>query len=107
MYKHKIIDFIIQFMQDANSDVSLMKLAVNSRARIVAKNFIQYVYVNIIGTRSCAIVSTVSAVFSWGIALPGIASRSSNISVFVIVLVVLTCPCLCIHIYREVATVHK
>jgi actin related protein 2/3 complex subunit 4 len=40
MYKHKIIDFIIQFMQDANSDVSLMKLAVNSRARAVAKNFI-------------------------------------------------------------------
>jgi actin related protein 2/3 complex subunit 4 len=43
MYKHKIIDFIIQFMQDANSDVSLMKLAVNSRARAVAKNFISEV----------------------------------------------------------------
>ena len=44
MYKHKIVDFIIQFMQDANSDVSLMKLAVNARARVVAKNFISCVF---------------------------------------------------------------
>jgi len=41
MYKHKLVDFIIQFMEDVDKEISEMKLAVNQRARIVAGEFLK------------------------------------------------------------------
>jgi len=44
MYKHKLVDFILQFMEEVDKEVSEMKLAVNARARITAQEFLkQYV----------------------------------------------------------------
>ena len=40
MIKHKVIDFIIQFMEDVDREISEMKLSVNARARIVAESFL-------------------------------------------------------------------
>lgn len=39
--KDKLVDFIIQFMEDINAEVSALKLAVNSRARVVAHTFLK------------------------------------------------------------------
>jgi len=39
MKKLALVDFIVQFMEDVNSEVSSLKLAVNSRARVVATSF--------------------------------------------------------------------
>jgi len=41
MRKDRLVDFIIQFMEDINSEISAMKLAVNSRARVVANTFLK------------------------------------------------------------------
>jgi len=41
MKKDKLIDFIIQFLEDVNSEVSALKLAVNARARVVAATFLK------------------------------------------------------------------
>lgn len=41
MKKLALVDFIIQFMEDVNSEVSSLKLAVNSRARVVATSFLK------------------------------------------------------------------
>lgn len=41
MWKHKLVDFIIQFMTEIDSEVSALKLAVNSRARTVASTFLK------------------------------------------------------------------
>ena len=40
-WKHKLVDFIIQFMEDIDKEVSAMKIAINARARIVATEFIK------------------------------------------------------------------
>eukprot|EP00842_Homolaphlyctis_polyrhiza_P000678 jgi/Hompol1/1610/HPOL_001668-RA len=37
MYKHKLVDFIIQFMEDVDKEISEMRLSLNARARIVAE----------------------------------------------------------------------
>ena len=39
--KHKLVDFIIQFMQDIDKEINDQKLSVNARARIVAVTFLQ------------------------------------------------------------------
>ncbi|KAI4454720.1 arp2/3 complex 20 kd subunit [Holotrichia oblita] len=39
MYKHKLVDFVIHFMEEIDKEISEMKLAVNARARIVAEEF--------------------------------------------------------------------
>mmetsp|Transcript_127401 Transcript_127401/g.309682 ORF Transcript_127401/g.309682 Transcript_127401/m.309682 type:complete len:171 (+) Transcript_127401:110-622(+) len=39
LWKHKLIDFIIQFMQDINKEISDMKIAVSARGRVVAESF--------------------------------------------------------------------
>lgn len=39
LYKHKLVDFIITFLEEIDSEISYMKIAVNSRARIVASQF--------------------------------------------------------------------
>ncbi|KAI3660956.1 hypothetical protein MP638_004732 [Amoeboaphelidium occidentale] len=39
MLKHKLVDFIIQFMEEIDKEISEMKLSLNARARIVAEQF--------------------------------------------------------------------
>ncbi len=36
MWKHKLIDFVIQFMEDVDREISAMKISVNARSRAVA-----------------------------------------------------------------------
>lgn len=43
MYKHKIVDFIIHFMEEIDREISEMKLSVNARARICAEEFLKRV----------------------------------------------------------------
>ncbi|GJJ06219.1 hypothetical protein Clacol_000409 [Clathrus columnatus] len=49
MLKHKIVDFIIQFMEEVDKEISEMKLSLNARARIVAESYLSTVccYFNI------------------------------------------------------------
>ena len=41
MFKHKLVDFIIQFMEEIDKEINEMKLAVNSRARVSAEEFLK------------------------------------------------------------------
>lgn len=41
MYKHKLVDFIIAFMEEIDKEVSELKLAVNTRGRVVATDFLK------------------------------------------------------------------
>ncbi|XP_033116084.1 actin-related protein 2/3 complex subunit 4 [Anneissia japonica] len=41
MFKHKLVDFVIQFMEEIDKEISEMKLALNSRARIAAEEFLK------------------------------------------------------------------
>lgn len=41
MYKHKLVDFIIHFMEEIDKEINEMKLAVNSRARLSAEEFLK------------------------------------------------------------------
>ncbi|KAL5014334.1 hypothetical protein ScPMuIL_008604 [Solemya velum] len=41
MYKHKLVDFIIHFMEEIDKEISDMKISVNSRARICAEEFLK------------------------------------------------------------------
>ena len=41
--KHKLVDFIIQFMEDVDKEISEMKLSLNARARIVAESYLSTV----------------------------------------------------------------
>ena len=45
MYKHKLVDFIIHFMEEIDKEINEMKLAVNSRARISAEEFLKQFWV--------------------------------------------------------------
>ncbi|KAJ3377291.1 Arp complex subunit [Lobulomyces angularis] len=40
MFKHKLVDFILQFMEDVDKEISEMKLSINARARIVAESYL-------------------------------------------------------------------
>ncbi|KAG0326387.1 Actin- protein 2/3 complex subunit 4 [Dissophora globulifera] len=40
MYKHKLVDFIIDFMEVVDSEISKTKISMNERARIVAESFL-------------------------------------------------------------------
>ncbi|KAL7753569.1 Arp complex subunit [Sorochytrium milnesiophthora] len=40
MYKHRLVDFIVQFMEDVDKEISEMKLSLNARARVVAESFL-------------------------------------------------------------------
>jgi len=37
--KHKLVEFIIQFMEDIDKEIKELKLAVNQRARAAASEF--------------------------------------------------------------------
>ncbi|XP_003382623.1 PREDICTED: actin-related protein 2/3 complex subunit 4 [Amphimedon queenslandica] len=41
MYKHKLVDFVIQFMEEIDKEISEMKISLNARARIVAEEFLK------------------------------------------------------------------
>ena len=41
MWKQKLIDFVIQFMEEIDKEISAMKIAVNARARLVAAEFMK------------------------------------------------------------------
>lgn len=43
MYKHKLVDFIIQFMEEVDKEISEMKLSLNARARIVSESYLSQV----------------------------------------------------------------
>jgi hypothetical protein len=45
MYKHKVVDFVIHFMEEIDKEISEMKLSVNARARICAEEFLKRVSV--------------------------------------------------------------
>lgn len=38
--KHKLVDFIIEFMEEVDKEISEMKLSINARARIVAESYL-------------------------------------------------------------------
>lgn len=40
-YKHKLVDFIMQFLEDVDRDISSMKIATNTRGRVVANEFMK------------------------------------------------------------------
>ncbi|TFK54078.1 actin-related protein ARPC3 [Heliocybe sulcata] len=40
MLKHKIVDFIIHFMEEVDKEISEMKLSLNARARVVAESYL-------------------------------------------------------------------
>ncbi|KAL5485063.1 ARC19 [Sanghuangporus weigelae] len=40
MLKHKVVDFIITFMEEVDKEISEMKLSLNARARIVAESYL-------------------------------------------------------------------
>ncbi|KAJ5595545.1 ARP2/3 complex 20 kDa subunit (p20-ARC) [Penicillium hispanicum] len=40
LYKHKIVDFVILFMEEVDKEISEMKLFLNARARFVAESFL-------------------------------------------------------------------
>ncbi|XP_078434551.1 binding protein [Wolffia australiana] len=41
MQKHKLIDFIVQFMEDIDKEISELKLAMSTRGRLVATEFLK------------------------------------------------------------------
>jgi len=41
MWKHKLVDFIVQFMEDVDKEISSMKIALNARARLVASEMMR------------------------------------------------------------------
>lgn len=41
MYKHKLVDFVITFMEEIDKEISDMKLTLNARARICAEEFLK------------------------------------------------------------------
>jgi actin related protein 2/3 complex subunit 4 len=41
MYKRKVVDFIVQFVEEINKEMSAMKLNVNTRARLIGQEFLK------------------------------------------------------------------
>lgn len=41
LYKHKLVDFVIHFMEEIDKEISEMKLSVNARARICSEEFLK------------------------------------------------------------------
>jgi actin related protein 2/3 complex subunit 4 len=57
MLKHKLVDFIIQFMEEVDKEISEMKLFLNARARFVAESFLTPV--------CCAVIILVWTCTDW------------------------------------------
>ena len=56
MYKHKLVDFVIHFMEEIDKEISEMKLAVNARARVCAEEFLKRVSFHFVTIHSSATV---------------------------------------------------
>ncbi len=41
MFKHKVVDFIIQFMQDIDAEIKEMKISVSTRASLVTSEYLK------------------------------------------------------------------
>jgi actin related protein 2/3 complex subunit 4 len=41
MLKAKLVDFVIAFMEDVDKEISAVRIAINSRARIVATSWME------------------------------------------------------------------
>eukprot|EP01118_Nematostelium_gracile_P005546 TRINITY_DN1760_c0_g1_i1.p1 TRINITY_DN1760_c0_g1~~TRINITY_DN1760_c0_g1_i1.p1 ORF type:complete len:170 (-),score=52.99 TRINITY_DN1760_c0_g1_i1:75-584(-) len=41
LYKHKLVDFIIQFMEDVDKEIKEMKISINARAHITAVEYLK------------------------------------------------------------------
>jgi len=41
MWKHKLVDFIVEFLTNIDQDISTMKLNVNSRSRVIGKEWLK------------------------------------------------------------------
>lgn len=41
MWKHKLIDFVVTFMEEVDKELSAVKIALNARAGAVARSFLQ------------------------------------------------------------------
>lgn len=41
MYKHKMVDFVIHFMEEMDKEISEMKLSVHVNTRIVTEEFLK------------------------------------------------------------------
>ncbi|CAB3403547.1 unnamed protein product [Caenorhabditis bovis] len=41
MFKHKLVDFLLHFMQEIDKEISEMKLSLNARARVSAEEFLK------------------------------------------------------------------
>lgn len=41
MYRYKLIDFIIHFLEEIDREINEMKLAINARARVTAEEFLK------------------------------------------------------------------
>ena len=52
MLRHKLVDFVIHFMEEIDKEISEMKLSVNSRARICAEEFLKRVSI-ILSSSNC------------------------------------------------------
>jgi len=77
MYRHKLVDFVIHFMEEIDKEISEMKLCVNSRARICAEEFLKRVIRRIIKAKLTLILVLNC--------LPSFTTRSFN-SIFLLLL---------------------
>jgi actin related protein 2/3 complex subunit 4 len=41
MFKHKLVDFVIHFMEEVDKEISEIRLAMNARARATAETFLK------------------------------------------------------------------
>ena len=41
LYKHKLIDFVVTFMEEIDKEINGMKIALNARARVVASEYMK------------------------------------------------------------------
>ena len=41
MIRHKLVDFVIEFLDEINKEISELKISVNARARAVAVEFLK------------------------------------------------------------------
>ena len=41
MWRHKVVDFIIKFMEEVDSELRNLKIKVNSRSRVIVEEFMK------------------------------------------------------------------
>jgi actin related protein 2/3 complex, subunit 4 len=41
LYKHKLVDFMVTFMEEIDKEINGMKIALNARARVVASEYMK------------------------------------------------------------------